>query len=71
MSAFAASDATISIDGNKTMTTAFILIALALIMIYAGPTLLFICVGYADYMLERRRHLVALRHAVKRRSDEF
>ncbi|EJC63777.1 hypothetical protein HA464_28575 (plasmid) [Rhizobium leguminosarum bv. trifolii] len=53
------------------MTTAFILIALALIMIYAGPTLLFICVGYADYMLERRRHLVALRHAVKRRSDEF
>ncbi|MBC2808768.1 hypothetical protein ELI49_27295 (plasmid) [Rhizobium ruizarguesonis] len=71
MSAFAASVATISIDGNKTMTTAFILIALALIMIYAGPTLLFICVGYADYMLERRRHLVALRHAVKRRSDEF
>lgn len=53
------------------MTTAFILIALALIMIYAGPTLLFICVGCADYMLERRRHLVALRHAVKRRSDEF
>ncbi|MGB8290290.1 hypothetical protein ELI48_26395 (plasmid) [Rhizobium ruizarguesonis] len=71
MSAFAASVATISIDGNKTMTTAFILIALALIMIYAGPTLLFICVGCADYMLERRRHLVALRHAVKRRSDEF
>ncbi|MGO7860741.1 hypothetical protein ACC676_03865 [Rhizobium ruizarguesonis] len=71
MSAFAASVATTSIDGNKTMTTAFILIALALIMIYAGPTLLFICVGYADYMLERRRHLVALRHAVKRRSDEF
>ncbi|MBY5886721.1 hypothetical protein ELH67_27875 (plasmid) [Rhizobium ruizarguesonis] len=71
MSAFAASVATISIDGNKTMTTAFILIALALIMIYAGPTLLFICVGFADYMLERRRHLVALRHAVKRRSDEF
>jgi hypothetical protein len=71
LSAFAASVATISIDGNKTMTTAFILIALALIMIYAGPTLLFICVGYADYMLERRRHLVALRHAVKRRSDEF
>jgi hypothetical protein len=56
---------------NKTMTSAFILIALALIIIYAGPTLLFICVGYVDYMLERRRHLVALRHAVRRRSDEF
>ncbi|MBY5753130.1 MULTISPECIES: hypothetical protein [Rhizobium] len=53
------------------MTSAFILIALALIIIYAGPTLLFICVGYVDYMLERRRHLVALRHAVRRRSDEF
>ncbi|WP_204330045.1 hypothetical protein [Rhizobium phaseoli] len=52
------------------MTTAFILIALALI-IYAGPTLLFICVGYADYVLERRRHLLALKHAVRRRSDEF
>ncbi|MBP2448205.1 hypothetical protein [Rhizobium leguminosarum] len=53
------------------MTTAFILIALALIVIYAGPTLLFICVGYADYVLERRRHLIALKHAVRRRSDEF
>jgi hypothetical protein len=58
-------------DGNKIMTTAFILIALALIVIYAGPTLLFICVGYADYVLERRRHLIALKHAVRRRSDEF
>lgn len=56
---------------RKTMTSAFILIALALIVIYAGPTLLFICVGYADYMLERRRHMVALKHAVKRRSDEL
>ncbi|MBY5362285.1 hypothetical protein HFO97_20535 [Rhizobium leguminosarum] len=53
------------------MTTAFILIALALIVIFAGPTLLFICVGYADYMLERRKHLIALKHAVKRRSDEL
>jgi type III secretory pathway component EscU len=58
-------------DGNKTMTTAFILIALALIMIYAGPTLLFICFGYADYVLERRRHMMALKHAVRRRSDEL
>ncbi|AHF87235.1 hypothetical protein RLEG3_08745 (plasmid) [Rhizobium leguminosarum bv. trifolii WSM1689] len=53
------------------MTTAFIVIALALILISAGPTLLYICFGYADYMLERRRHSMALRHAVKRRSDEF
>ncbi|MBW8788155.1 hypothetical protein HFO94_20545 [Rhizobium leguminosarum] len=53
------------------MTTAFILVALALIVIFAGPTLLFICVGYADYMLERRKHLIALKHAVKRRSDEL
>ncbi|EJZ18838.1 hypothetical protein NE852_29160 (plasmid) [Rhizobium sp. Pop5] len=53
------------------MTTAFILVALALIIIFAGPTLLFLCVGYADYMLERRRHLLALKHAVKRRSDEL
>ncbi|MGO8105621.1 hypothetical protein AB9F46_35440, partial [Rhizobium leguminosarum] len=37
----------------------------------ACPTLLFICVGYADYMLERRRHMVAVKHAVRRRSDEF
>ncbi|KPH07207.1 hypothetical protein CO654_20770 [Rhizobium sp. L18] len=58
-------------DGNKIMTTAFILIALALIIIYAGPTLLFFCVGYADYMLERRRHMIALKHAVRRRSDEL
>ncbi|WP_164519065.1 hypothetical protein [Rhizobium sp. Kim5] len=36
------------------MTTAFILVALALIVIYAGPTLLFICVGYADYGFEAR-----------------
>lgn len=27
------------------MTTAFILVALALIVIYAGPTLLYICVA--------------------------
>jgi type III secretory pathway component EscU len=53
------------------MTTAFIVVALALIVIFAGPTLLFICVGYADYMLERRKHLIALKHAVKRRSDEL
>jgi hypothetical protein len=53
------------------MTTAFMLIALALIIIYAGPTMLFICVGYADYVLERRRHMIALKHAVRRRSDEF
>ncbi|NNH55331.1 hypothetical protein HLI01_00540 [Rhizobium laguerreae] len=53
------------------MTTAFILVALALIVIFAGPTLLFICIGYADYMLERRKHLIALKHAVKRRSDEL
>ncbi|WHO75486.1 MULTISPECIES: hypothetical protein [Rhizobium] len=53
------------------MTTAFILIALALIIIYAGPTLLFFCVGYADYVLERRRHMIALKHAVRRRSDEL
>ncbi|WP_179869710.1 hypothetical protein [Rhizobium chutanense] len=53
------------------MTTAIILIALALIIIYAGPTLLFICIGYADYVLERRRHLIAVKHAVRRRSDEF
>ncbi|MBB3164053.1 hypothetical protein HFO55_16995 [Rhizobium leguminosarum] len=53
------------------MTTAFIIVALALIVIFAGPTLLFICVGYADYMLERRKHLIALKHAVKRRSDEL
>jgi len=53
------------------MTTAFILVALALIVIFAGPTLLFICVGYADYMLERRKHLIALKHAVKRRSDDL
>ncbi|MBB2750678.1 UNVERIFIED_ORG: type III secretory pathway component EscU [Rhizobium aethiopicum] len=53
------------------MTTAFILIALALIIIYAGPTLLFLCVGYADYVLERRRHMIALKHAVRRRNDEL
>lgn len=53
------------------MTTAFIIVALALIVIFAGPTLLFVCVGYADYMLERRKHLIALKHAVKRRSDEL
>ncbi|MBY3035048.1 MULTISPECIES: hypothetical protein [Rhizobium] len=53
------------------MTTAFIVVALALIVIFAGPTLLFICVGYADYVLERRKHLIALKHAVKRRSDEL
>ncbi|WP_164736455.1 hypothetical protein [Rhizobium vallis] len=53
------------------MTTAFILVALVLIITLAGPTLLFICVGYADYVLERRRHLLAVKHAVKRRSDEF
>ncbi|MBY3380822.1 MULTISPECIES: hypothetical protein [Rhizobium] len=53
------------------MTTAFIIVALALIVIFAGPTLLFICVGYADYVLERRKHLIALKHAVKRRSDEL
>ncbi|WP_192815353.1 hypothetical protein [Rhizobium sp. CCGE 510] len=53
------------------MTSAFILIALAVIIVYAGPTLLFICVGYADYVLERRRHMVALKDAVRRRSDEF
>lgn len=53
------------------MTTAFILVALALIGIYAGPTLLFICVGYADYLLERRRHLLALKHAVRRRNDKL
>ncbi|MBY3073057.1 hypothetical protein HFO71_22335 [Rhizobium laguerreae] len=53
------------------MTTAFIIVALALIVVFAGPTLLFICVGYADYMLERRKHLIALKHAVKRRSDEL
>ncbi|ANL95216.1 hypothetical protein AMC80_PE00461 (plasmid) [Rhizobium phaseoli] len=58
-------------DGRQTMTTAFILVALALIGIYAGPTLLFICVGYADYMLERRRHLLALKHVVRRRSDKL
>ncbi|WP_189637046.1 MULTISPECIES: hypothetical protein [unclassified Rhizobium] len=58
-------------DGKQTMTTAFILVALALIFIYAGPTLLYICVGYADYMIERRRHLLAVKHAVKRRSDEL
>ncbi|WP_190237562.1 hypothetical protein [Rhizobium sp. R634] len=52
------------------MTTAFIVLALALILIFAGPTLLYICVGYADYMLERRRHLLAVKHAVRRRSDE-
>ncbi|MGZ2487630.1 hypothetical protein ACVITL_006215 [Rhizobium pisi] len=57
-------------DGKQTMTTAFILLALALIITFAGPTLLFICVGYADYLLERRRHLLALKHAVRRRSDE-
>ena len=57
-------------EGKQTMTTAFILLALALIVTLAGPTLLFICVGYADYMLERRRHLLALKHAVKRRRDE-
>ncbi|EJT02228.1 hypothetical protein RCCGE510_27036 (plasmid) [Rhizobium sp. CCGE 510] len=56
---------------HKTMTSAFILIALAVIIVYAGPTLLFICVGYADYVLERRRHMVALKDAVRRRSDEF
>lgn len=53
------------------MTTAFILLALALIVIFAGPTLLYICVGYADYVLERRRHLLAVKHAVRRRSDEL
>ncbi|MBY5601073.1 hypothetical protein HFO50_07780 [Rhizobium leguminosarum] len=53
------------------MTTALIVVALALIVIFAGPTLLFICVGYADYVLERRKHLIALKHAVKRRSDEL
>ncbi|WP_164740496.1 hypothetical protein [Rhizobium chutanense] len=53
------------------MTTAIILIALALIIAYAGPTLLFICIGYADYVLERRKHLIAVKHAVRRRSDEF
>ncbi|MBY3207760.1 hypothetical protein [Rhizobium laguerreae] len=53
------------------MTTAFIVVALALIVIFAGPTLLFICVGYADYVLERRKHLIALKHAVKRRSDKL
>ncbi|MBB4234631.1 hypothetical protein [Rhizobium esperanzae] len=53
------------------MTTAFIVIALALIIIYAGPTFLFICVGYTDYLLERRRHMMALKHVVKRRSDEL
>ena len=57
-------------EGKQTMTTAFILLAFALIVTFAGPTLLFICVGYADYMLERRRHLLALKHAVKRRRDE-
>ena len=53
------------------MTTAFILLALALIVIFAGPTLLYICVGYADYVLERRRHLLAVKHAVRRRSDDL
>ncbi|MFS8145223.1 hypothetical protein [Rhizobium sp. BR 249] len=53
------------------MTTAFILVALTLIVTFAGPTMLYICVGYADYMLERRRHLLAVKHAVRRRSDEL
>jgi hypothetical protein len=47
----------------------FILIALLVVLVLSGRLLIYICVGYVDYLLEERRKLTALREATKRRRD--
>jgi hypothetical protein len=47
----------------------FILIALLAVLVLSGRLLIYICVGYVDYLLEERRKLTALREATKRRRD--
>jgi hypothetical protein len=43
--------------------------ALLLIAVFAGRQLLYICVGYADYILETARERHRLRKAIRRDKD--
>ncbi len=47
--------------------TWIILIALLLIAAVAGRTLLYVALGYADYLIEQRRQKGLIRRAMRRR----
>ncbi|RAX37355.1 hypothetical protein DQ393_31590 [Rhizobium tropici] len=49
------------------MMTIAIVIGLLMILAASGSLLVCACIGYVDYMLEKRRDLLLLRQAAKRR----
>jgi len=54
---------------TKSDSPSMLQIALLLILAVAGRQLLYICLGYADYLLERARKKRQLREAFRRRRD--